>query len=337
MITPVGENSEMTAAAVRAGISSYSESDLLDVNYNKVKLSQVPQPLLDDCLQEEKISGALSSRLARLLQLSTLALMQLKQNLSQLHSLPVFISLAENINVTDEETKKVFISNLAVQCEIDLDVKNSLTVSTGRAGGLEVIDLAIRYLDSCDGDYVLVGGVDTFYDKSVIDDLLKEGRLNIEGSAEGFIPGEGAAFLLLSRNPVSGVDVVTPYIFEPGFGYESGHINGSEAYKGDGLSTAISNALGDSELQSVSSVYSSMNGESYFSKEYGVSLIRNDSFFTDFEINHPADCFGDLGAAICVVMIGLAYVAIQQEKNGSPYLIYGSSDSALRTAAIVAS
>jgi 3-oxoacyl-[acyl-carrier-protein] synthase-1 len=48
-------------------------------------------------------------------------------------------------------------------------------------------------------DVVVAGAVDTAYDAEVVDDLLAQRRLFDGKNLEGFIPGEGGAFLLLSR------------------------------------------------------------------------------------------------------------------------------------------
>jgi 3-oxoacyl-[acyl-carrier-protein] synthase-1 len=52
-------------------------------------------------------------------------------------------------------------------------------------------------------DVAIAGGVDTAYDADVVDDLLAQRRLFDGKNLEGFIPGEGGAFLLLARGDVA--------------------------------------------------------------------------------------------------------------------------------------
>jgi 3-oxoacyl-[acyl-carrier-protein] synthase-1 len=52
-------------------------------------------------------------------------------------------------------------------------------------------------------DAAIVGGVDTAYDAEVVDDLLAQRRLFDGKNLDGFIPGEGGAFLLLARGDVA--------------------------------------------------------------------------------------------------------------------------------------
>ncbi|MCK4706827.1 MAG: hypothetical protein KAT90_15230, partial [Gammaproteobacteria bacterium] len=334
MITPVGANTEMTAAAVKSGMSTYKESDYFDEDNNKITMSVIPQELLDESLVEEKIIGKISPRHARMLQLSKLALMQINTIPNDI-KIPLFLAGPETVNVSDPQLKKKFIENVCSQCEVELDVDSSRIVSTGRAGGLDVIDLAIRYLEVAPVDYVLVGAVDTFHEKDVMEYYMKNGRIQTNSTMDGFVPGEGAAFLLLSKKPSPNDAEVWPFIIEPGIDQEEGHLFSDETYTGSGLATAATKALSQSGITSINTIYSSMNGEHYFAKELGVMIIRNKKAFDDYELLHPADCYGDLGAAAGIVMIGMACISLSEKQDTSPYLICCSSDSASRSAAIV--
>ena len=88
--------------------------------------------------------------------------------------------------------------------------------------------------------------------------------------------------------------------------------------------------------ESIREVYSSMNGESHWGKEWGVAFIRNKAAFDpDHGMHHPADCFGDTGAACGPLMAGLAAVGLSQAYRDSACLVYGSSDRGQRTALTV--
>jgi len=83
-------------------------------------------------------------------------------------------------------------------------------------------------------------------------------------------------------------------------------------------------------------VFSSMNGENHFAKEWGVSYLRShERFEEEYRIEHPADCFGDTGAACGPIMIGLALAGFHNEYLNAPALVYASSDHASRAACIV--
>ena len=79
-----------------------------------------------------------------------------------------------------------------------------------------------------------------------------------------------------------------------------------------------------------------MNGENHWAKEWGVSFIRNSAAFDpDHGFHHPADCYGDTGAACGPLMVGLAALGIRNGKQGGPTLVYGSSDRGERAALTV--
>ena len=79
---------------------------------------------------------------------------------------------------------------------------------------------------------------------------------------------------------------------------------------------------------SIQKLYSSMNGEPFWSKELGVFMTRNNNYFdAKVEIENPCDCFGDIGAAFCGIILGM----LAFQKKGT-YLVYGSSDGPDRAA-----
>lgn len=61
--------------------------------------------------------------------------------------------------------------------------------------------------------------------------------------------------------------------------------------------------------------------------------MRNSkSISPEAEINHPVDCFADMGAAIACALIGLVATNASHSLRGSRHLICCSSDLADRAA-----
>jgi 3-oxoacyl-[acyl-carrier-protein] synthase-1 len=338
MMTPLGANVEMTAAAVRAEVSAYQEIDYFDKDYNKIKMATVPDAALENCLNEVLLKGALSAKLARMLQLASCALYELIPTLFDIGKIPLFLAGPEQINVNDCGINKQFLENIAGQTGVNIDLENSRIISTGRAGGLNTIQLAFRYFESSDQDYVLVGGVDTFYDKPVLDLLDSADRLLCGEAMDGFVPGEGAGFLLLTRSPelAAHYDERIVFLLEPGNGRETGHIMNEEPYRGEGLDQAFKQTLQHYTGPEIATICSSMNGENYWAKECGVALLRNKSYFQDpITIEHNADCYGDLGAATGIVLAGITSEKIKNGRSLAPSLIYCSSDREQRAAVVI--
>jgi len=338
MITPLGANVEMTAAAVRAGISAYQEIDYFDKNYNAIKMAMVPEAALENCLNEVLLKGDISAKQARMLQLATCALYELTPILSNINKVPLFLAGPEQLNVNDHGINKQFLENIEHQSGIDIDLENSRIISSGRAGGLSSIQLAFRYFESIDQDYVLVGGIDTFYDKPVLDALDNADRLLCGAAKDGFVPGEGAGFLLLTRSAVLAARYDNQIVFlcEPGNGTESGHLMSEQPYRGEGLDQAFKQALQNYTGPEIATIYASMNGEHHWAKECGVALLRNKPHFQDaVTVEHYADCYGDLGAATASVLAGIITEKIKKGQSNAPSLIYCSSDRAQRTAVVM--
>ena len=78
-----------------------------------------------------------------------------------------------------------------------------------------------------------------------------------------------------------------------------------------------------------------MNGEDYWAREYGVAHIRNRQAFADpVTLQHPADCYGDIGSATAPVLIALAAQNLWTSVARS-HLLYSSSDGERRGAIIL--
>ncbi len=152
---------------------------------------------------------------------------------------------------------------------------------------------------------------------------------------DGFAPGEGAAFLLLTSEKALQKHKLTSLaqLYQPRCTDEPGHRYSDEPYKGDGLAEAVSGALAALEQEKVQTVFASFNGENFFAKEWGVAFMRNhDSFEEKLRMEHPADCYGDPGATAGVLLIGLAAMGMQKKYVKGPCLIFCSSEKEMRGA-----
>jgi 3-oxoacyl-[acyl-carrier-protein] synthase I len=81
---------------------------------------------------------------------------------------------------------------------VALDVGRSRTIRAGHAGAAFALAAALEELGR-GAAAVLVGGVDSYYHPEVIAWLDEECRLHALDAENGFVPSEGAAFLLLER------------------------------------------------------------------------------------------------------------------------------------------
>jgi 3-oxoacyl-[acyl-carrier-protein] synthase-1 len=231
------------------------------------------------------------------------------------------------------------VRSLAAQAGVKLDERGSRTYRQGGAGGLIALSEALALLAAERHPYVLVGGVDSFFDSRRLVELDAEDRLH-GSSRDGFVPGEGAAFLLLGSRALRRRLVLPPLarVTGVGLGVEKGHRYSPEPYRGDGLAQAFRALLAElpADTPKVRCVYAALNGESMPTKEWGVAVIRNPGRFAeDLRIEHPADCVGDAGAALGPLMVALAAMGIRDGYREEPCLVWSTSDRESRAAAMV--
>jgi 3-oxoacyl-[acyl-carrier-protein] synthase-1 len=190
---------------------------------------------------------------------------------------------------------------------------------------------------------VLVGAIDSYWDMGLLEALDGEGRLKTGAIADGFVPGEGAAFILVGSPRVEKrPSKPRVRIVAAGIGNEAGHLYSQAPYHGDGLAEAFRAAFAaaaPSEIgqRQVGCVYAGLNGESHWAKEWGVSHIRNAHRFAEpVRLEHPADCMGDPGAALGLILLGLAAYRQDPDPAAAPSLVWCSSDREPRAAVLIA-
>lgn len=336
MATPIGDCVAQTATSVRAGISRYKESSIYNKRFEPMTLALLPEEALPPLNDALAALPGLTACQSRMLRLADLALKDLGEALPKHQPIPLLLAGPEPLPDRPPAITTDFLGQLAVQTGIHLDEKFSQIFASGRAGGLEALKAAQALLAQ-GHDTVLVGGVDSYLDLYLLGTLDQDNRVLAPGIMDGFCPGEGAGFLLLGCErtlPSTGTKPLAR-LSPPGLAEESGHRYSQQPYKGDGLAQAFTQALQSGEPP-VRSVLCSLNGENFGVKEWGVAYMRNkENFAEGFRLLHPADGFGDIGAAFAPVLIGLVAWGIQQGTLQGPALVWCASEHALRGAVCV--
>lgn len=331
MITSVGFGAEHIAAAVRAGISNIRDSEIVNRDHQPMRLSQVPKA----ALKKMALSGhPFTDRQANMLHLINTALSQLFERLPEqnMPPLPIFLAAPEPLFNHDDPVDEPFLSRLFDEYKTRIDPTTSKVFSSGRAAGLIALHEAMDCMQAHALDHLILAGVDS-YDQALLTSLDADGRVMADNVKEGFHPGEAAAALLLSRRPDESNERAV-HIHRPGLADEEGHRYSQAPYRGDGLSTAVRQAFEQAPIQNTQSVWSTLNGERFAVKEWDVASIRNTQHFSyDFTTYHPAEHFGDIGAASAPVLLGLAAIGLMKGYVKGPSLIWCASETAARSAA----
>lgn len=340
MITPAGGNVPLTAAAVKAGVNVYSESRFFNRRGRPIIMARVPLEVfttLDLEIDYGQHNG--NAQYDRIIKMAVIAINEACEGYNVEQPVPLLLAMPEPAAQVDFLTPSVFTNNLAQHCPSWVGAKINRGFHSGRAAGLEALDFAYRYLDDSYHDFILLGGSDSFGHYSRLEPLDDMARLLSTGSQDSFAPGEAAAFLLLTRYPDKAL-VKDGYMISlcyPGLAHEPGHLYSEEAYRGEALDRAFKNLFQAVSVRlSISRIYSSMNGERHWAKEHGVAYLRNrEAFAESLETVHPADVYGDLGAATAPALVALAATDLWSSTGSGRYLVYSSSDYGLRGAVLL--
>lgn len=363
-LCPIGRGIDQIDASVRTGLARFRESPVHDRRFEPVRLSLIPEDQLAPLAPELETQG-FTSRQRRMLRLAAPALLEALAGLPPGEPPPAaFIGLPEpRINAPIPLAPAKFFQALNTQASAAIDVSATNRASAafdvnasqlfpaGRAAALIALAHAHQHLVQRRANYALVGGVDTFLDLALLAELDLEERILGPRVMDGFIPGEGAAFILLSVHRPSAAPLSNPHdrsdvaILGTGTASDPGHRYSQQPALGEGISNAIEQLLSTPQLNlapaSILDVYAGLNGESFQGKEWGVARLRHAPLFApNSRTHHPADCYGDCGAATGALLLALAHRnLIRNAAHGSSgaALVWASSDREERGCAVVGS
>lgn len=189
---------------------------------------------------------------------------------------------------------------------------------------------------------VLLVGADSFLDAATIEHYLAENRLLCPDNADGFIPGESAAALLIRLGSARDEGV---HITGLGLAREAAQPDGQIPNRATGLTQAIRAALAQARCTPNRLAFrmSDQNGEQFFIREAAnaVTRIMLDAVSagqpgTGLPVHHIADCVGETGAA--AGPLALAYLAELMPiagEVGDIGLMHLANDDGARTALVV--
>lgn len=194
---------------------------------------------------------------------------------------------------------------------IVLDARLSMTVEQDRGGGVLAFVRALELLEEGLCDVVAVGGVDSYFDPDVLEHLDAEYRLHALETENGFIPGEGAGFLLLARKSrASGLPKLAKVL---GVAVDDeprpwGHEDPCHAV---GMTAAIRRALGPDfeKARRVPWVLTDVANERHRVDEWQLAFGRTFRAYSQ-EVKHdqPLLKTGDVGAASAAMLAAMACV-----------------------------
>jgi 3-oxoacyl-[acyl-carrier-protein] synthase-1 len=324
MVTGVGFSAPATCAAIRVGIDAFTQTRfMLDGDWI----------LGSEVAFEEGFMGR-----EKLLTMAAMAVSECFAPIAgqcSLIDVPLCVCLPE----TDrpgriEGLDSSFLSELNFRIGIDFAKSTSQCLSNGRCGGVDGLHWIEEQLsDGC--RYGMIVGVDTFLVSESLAVYHNQNRLLTERYSNGFIPGEAAAAILLTKDPGPGRHL---WVIGRGSAKEPAPLGADKPFRADGATAAIKAALQDSKVSPEEIDYriTDANGEQRSFKEASLASLRTVRYKKEIlDIWHPADCVGEIGAATVPVALGVALTA--GRKNYSPgdtSLMHWGNDAGERAALI---
>lgn len=340
MVTPLGLSARTTTAAVRGNLSFVRKTRILDRHWLSMGMSLVSDDNLPLLSETPTSAAAMTTRQTRMLQLAKVALGDLLKQSPKIGRVPWLIAVPEKHPKCSVSVGADFLRQLREQTGVDFDERHSSVFPRGRAGGILALKKALQIISADADSYVIVGGVDTHLDLFLLSALDAEERIRSPGVRAGYVPGEGAAFLLIAsaKHAERWNHPHLASIRAAAWEEEAGHLYSEQPHRGDGLALAFRHAFQQvpAGFSPVRSVYAGMNGEHLFSKEWGVAYLRHQKRFAEnATLDHPVDCLGDPGAALAPILLGLSAFSMIRKYRPSPSLVWCASDLATRGAALL--
>jgi 3-oxoacyl-[acyl-carrier-protein] synthase-1 len=250
---------------------------------------------------------------------------------------PLFLCVAEQDRPGRlDGLDQMFLTEVQVELGVQFHPESKV-IAEGKVSGATALALARQWLYGRRSNYCIIAGVDSYLVAGTLAVYEEQTRLLTSQSHDGFIPGEaGAAIVVTAPAMAKGVTVQCLGI---GQGREQATVLSEEPLRADGLVTAIKAALVDAGcgMGDLDFRITDLSGEQYCFKEATLALSRIRRRLTErFEILHPADCVGEIGAAIVPVMLGfLGQATKKRYLPGQKALFHGANDSGERAALVL--
>lgn len=335
MVSGVGLTAPASCAAIRCAISNFQETRFMGLGGEWIMGSSVPLEL--PLRSIAKLSRMLASVLRECI--------ACEPSLN-INAVPVLICLAE----TDRPGRKTDLDkNILHKIQNEFQVsfhKKSNIINQGRVGVATALYQARKLVYDQGFERVVIAGTDSLLVGPSLGYYEDRERVLTKANSNGFIPGEAAAAVVVQR---------PRYIAEPqlicagiGEGLEEATVDAEDIpLRANGMVQAIRGALKEAncDLGDLDFRIADVSGEQYSFKEAALALLRIlRQRKKMFDFWHPADCIGEVGAAIGPAMLSvllagmhkgycpgqqaIAHLGNDDGKRAAMVMVYGSAGGA---------
>lgn len=368
LINPLGHDWQAVSRLVAADVNSFSQVDMVCVKGKPIQASLFPTRLMrdlaiepmgrdvvidDDDYYEEYQAGEgetyRSLHEQNAIQGALYCIRKLRSGLTK--SVPILIGLPETQAHSfarqgryDKPILDTFRRKLTALVP-DIEAEYVTTIPAGRTAWHHTLHRAQAFFEQ-GFEFVIAGGTDSLLTSARLVQLNQHHRARSSATHNALTPGEGSCFMLLTNNIAQALTQHQRVIrlHAPGFASETvdWYDHHQQPSRYEALDQAFKQALSTLEPeQRISRIYSTMNGESFWAKEFGVATIRNQSAFAEqWQHEHTADSLGDTGAASAATQAALAAFDLlngvpDQANQTAHHLVYASADTQDRAAVVL--
>ncbi len=327
MVSAVGLSAAASCAAIRCSIDNFQDSRFIDRGGEWQLAASVPleQPWLGR---------------SKLIKMAARAIGEALHSVPGVDpaSLPLLLGLAESERPGRLDGLDM---SLLHDIEAELGVRfhpASSVIVRGRVSAAVAMLNARKLVHEGGHARVLVAGVDSFLLPKTLSVYEERERLLTSLNSNGFIPGEGAAAVLLGA-PLA-QEQPQLLCVGLGFGMELATIDSENLpLRAEGLTQATRAALAEAGcgLEDMDYRLTDLSGEQYYFKEASLVLSRALRVRKEFfHLWHPADCIGEVGAAIGPAMLAVALAASRKQYGeGTNIFCHLGNDAGQRAVALL--
>jgi 3-oxoacyl-[acyl-carrier-protein] synthase-1 len=327
MVTGVGLNAPATCAAIRCAIDNFQETRFMDKGGEWIMGCEVPL--------EQPWRGK-----TKLIKMAAFAINEclINNKLIVPKETPLLLCLSEHERkgrVIDDDNQ--FFLDLQEELGLEFHEKSRVI-----ARGHVAVGVALRHarqlLQEANIKHVLIAATDSLLVAPTLAHYEAHERLLTSQNSNGFIPGEAGAAIVVEPANMRQESLLICHGL--GFGVEKATIYSEEPLRAQGLTDAIKESLKEAgwEMAGLDFRITDISGEQYSFKEAGLVLLRLlKKRKEEFDIWHPSDCIGEIGAAIGLIMISVLKIACEKGySKGNHVLGHLGNDDGKRSSMIFA-
>jgi 3-oxoacyl-[acyl-carrier-protein] synthase I len=311
MVTGVGLNAPASCAAIRCAIDNFQETRFMDNGGEWIMGCEV---LLDQPWRGK----------TKLIKMAAAAIRECLEGNKQIkpEATPLLLCLSEyerKGRVIDDDDQFF----LDLQDELGLDFhEKSRVIAKGHVAVAVALQHARSLIQELKVQHVLIAATDSLLVGPTLAHYEENERLLTSNNSNGFIPGEaGAALVVESVYANQEHQLVCVGL---GFGVEKAHVYSEEPLRADGLTAAIKESLDDADHEEsiLDFKITDISGEQYYFKEASLAFSRIDrTKRKEFDIWHPADCVGEVGSPLGLVMVAVLKAACEKAYTKGDHIL----------------